>query len=278
LNFTFCNELFGERSDYFVFPAKIHILPMSQQAPLLLYTATTPNGFKPSILLEELKAAYPGFSYDFQKIDFSKTEQKEDWFLKINPNGRIPALSDRSRNNFNVFESAAILLYLEQHYDKESKFSFDPATHPDEYSEVLQWIFFAHGGVGPMQGQANHFYRYAPEKIPYAIKRYIDETKRLYSVLNDRLESRDYLVGTGKGKYSIADINVFPWVKGWSWSGVESIDEFPHVKAWIDRIAARPQVVAGLNVPHPVKPPASKEEEEARAAEARKWILAGNTK
>jgi len=251
---------------------------MAQQAPLLLYTATTPNGFKPSILLEELKAAYPGFTYDFQKIAFSTNEQKSDWFLKINPNGRIPALIDRSRNNFNVFESAAILLYLEQHYDKEFKFSFDPSTHPDEVSEVFQWIFFAHGGVGPMQGQANHFFRYAPEKIPYAIKRYIDETKRLYSVLNTRLEGRDYLVGSGKGKYSIADINVFPWVKGWKWSGVESIDEFPNVAAWIERISARPQVVAGLRVPEPVKPPASKEEEEARAAEARKWILSANAK
>lgn len=113
--------------------------------PVLLYTAPTPNGHKPSVFLEELKAAYPGFDYDWQKVDIgAANEQKQPWFLAINPNGRIPALTDRTRGDgFHVFESAAILLYLEQHFDKEKKFAFDPATEPEAWSEILQWIFFA---------------------------------------------------------------------------------------------------------------------------------------
>lgn len=246
---------------------------MSSNTPLL-YTVGTPNGHKPSILLEELKAAYPDFKYDFQAISFSKNEQKEPWFLKINPNGRIPALVDRSRGNFAVFESAGILLYLAQHYDKDHKFSYDPATEPDLYSEQLQWIFFTHGGIGPMQGQANHFYRYAPEKIPYAINRYQTETKRLYSVLNDRLADRDYLVGPGKGTYGLADINAYPWVRGWSWAGIDGLEPFPNVEAWLKRITEREQVKKGLDVPEPQKSkPLTKEEEEKHAEEARKWIF-----
>jgi len=220
---------------------------MSSHAPLHLYTAGTPNGKKPSILLEELKAAYPGFDYSYERIDILNNVQKEPWFIEINPNGRIPALVDHSRSDFKVFESAAILIYLVTHYDKERKFTFEPASN--EYSDALQWIFFAHGGVGPMQGQANHFYRFAPEKIPYAIKRYQDETKRLYSVLEIRLKDREYLAGPGKGTYSIADINVFPWLNGHAFAGIESLDEWPGVKAWFERIKARSAVQAGLNVP-----------------------------
>ncbi|KAB5591903.1 Glutathione S-transferase, carboxy-terminal domain containing protein [Ceratobasidium theobromae] len=240
---------------------------------LLLYTAGTPNG-KSSEHDKRLKDAY-GLNYDFQAISFKKNEQKEPWFLKINPNGRIPALVDRSRDSFAVFESAAILLYLAQHYDKEHKFSYDPAQDPDLYSEQLQWIFFTHGGIGPMQGQANHFFRYAPEKIPYGINRYINETKRLYSVLNDRLAGREYLVGPGKGQYGLADINTFPWVRGWRWSGVDSLEAFPNVEAWLKRIAERPQVKKGLDVPDPQGPPLTKEEEEKKAQEARQWIMSG---
>lgn len=245
---------------------------MSTPKPIILYTVGTPNGHKASIFLEELKAAY-GLEYDFQGLSFVKKEQKEDWFLKINPNGRIPAIVDRSRDNFAVFESGSILLYLAQHYDKEHKFSF--AVNSNEYSEALQWMFFSNAGVGPMQGQANHFFRYAPEKIEYGIKRYVDETKRLYGVLDARLAERDYLVGEGKGKYSIVDINVWPWVRGWEWSGVESIDPFPNVKAWIDRIAVRSQVQAGRNVPTPsVDISKLTEEQKAKAAaDARAWIL-----
>ncbi|KAF7965671.1 hypothetical protein HWV62_18716 [Athelia sp. TMB] len=219
--------------------------------PFLLYTGPTPNGHKVSILLEELKAVYgSAVDYDVEKIDISTNRQKEPWFIKLNPNGRIPVLVDRSRNNFNVFETAAILLYLEQHYDKEKKFTFDPATQPDDYSEQLQWIFFAHGGVGPMQGQSNHFNRYAPEDIPYAKKRYLDETKRLYGVLEIRLQERDFLAGPGRGVYSIADINVLPWVRIHSYAGVENLDEFPRLKAWLAAALERPAVKAGIAVPN----------------------------
>ncbi|KAH7103436.1 glutathione S-transferase [Auriculariales sp. MPI-PUGE-AT-0066] len=227
----------------------------SSTRDLFLWTAGTPNGHKPSIFLEELKSAYPGFDYDYRGLVMTfkpdgVNEQKEPWFLKINPNGRIPALTDKSKGDFQVFESAAILLYLEQHYDPENKFAFDPSSEWKDWSELQQWIFFAHGGVGPMQGQANHFNRAAPEKIPYAINRYLDETKRLYSVLDARLDGREYLAGPGKGKYTIADINVWPWVRiATIFTGFESLNEWPHLNAWFERINARPAVQAGINIP-----------------------------
>ncbi|KAI0373748.1 glutathione S-transferase C-terminal-like protein [Pilatotrama ljubarskyi] len=218
--------------------------------PLQLYTAGTPNGHKVSIFLEELKEMY-GLSYDVHPIDISTGTQKEPWFLALNPNGRIPALVDPNRGSqgFKVFESAAILLYLAQHYDTQRKFAFDPQTRPEDWSEMLQWIFFTHGGIGPMQGQANHFVRFAPEDIPYAKKRYLDETKRLYGVLNMRLSGRDWLAGLERGAYSIADMNAFPWVSGHGFCGIETLDEWPHVKAWIERTAERPAVQAGTQVP-----------------------------
>ncbi|KAG8912756.1 glutathione S- transferase, nitrogen catabolite repression regulator [Tulasnella sp. 418] len=247
----------------------------SAEAPIHLYTAATPNGFKVSILLEELKALGK-LDYDIRALSFQKNEQKEPWYIEINPNGRIPAIVDDNREGFKVFETAAILLYLSQHYDKDFTYWFDPANDANNYSEALQWIFFAHGGVGPMQGQANHFFRYAPEKIPYAINRYIEETKRLYSVLELRLKNRDYLAGDGRGKFSIADINVFPWVRGHGWAGVNDVDQlFPNVDAWLQRIEARPGVYEGLGVPVRGKK-LTKEEEEKHAAEARAWILGEN--
>ncbi|KEP49183.1 glutathione S-transferase, carboxy-terminal domain protein [Rhizoctonia solani 123E] len=245
---------------------------MSSTDTLLLYTAASPNGYKVSILLEELKDAY-GLEYTFRNIDIRNNEQKEPWFLKINPNGRIPALVDPLRNNFIVFESAAIILYLAQHYDKERKFSYDPVTESDAYSEQLQWIFFTHGGVGPMQGQAGHFYRFAPEKIPYALDRYINEVKRLYSVLNERLSDRDYLVGSGKGRYGLADMNAFPWVRAHRWAGVENMDDYPHVQAWLNRISVRPQAKAGLGVPDPTRATMTKEQEEELVASVRQWMF-----
>ncbi|KAI0751424.1 glutathione S-transferase C-terminal-like protein [Daedaleopsis nitida] len=220
----------------------------SGSAPLVLYTTGTPNGHKVSVFLEELKTAY-GLQYDVEKIELSKNTQKEPWFIKLNPNGRIPTLVDRSRNNFNVFESAAILLYLQQHYDKNNKFAFDKDQDPDSYSEMLQWIFFAHGGVGPMQGQSNHFNKFAPEDIPYAKKRYLEETKRLYGVLEIRLQDRDWLAGPGRGVYSLADINVIPWVRIHGFAGIESLDPWPRVKAWVEAAEARPAFQAGINVP-----------------------------
>lgn len=216
---------------------------------LKLYTASTPNGRKVSIFLEELKAAY-GIGYDVQRIDMSKVEQKEPWFIKINPNGRIPAIVDRTRggpDGFPVFESAAILLYLAQHKDTEHRFWFKPDEQPEDYSEMLQWIFFAHGGIGPMQGQAGHFIRLS-EDIPYGKKRYTDETKRLYGVLEIRLKDRDYLAGPGRGVYSLADINSYPWVAMHNYVNI-SLDEWPAVKAWVERMAEKPAVKSGWQIP-----------------------------
>ncbi|KAH6911131.1 glutathione S-transferase [Coprinopsis sp. MPI-PUGE-AT-0042] len=220
--------------------------------PFHLYTLVTPNGVVPSIYLEELKTAYPDkttfIDYHATKIDISTNIQKEDWFIKLNPNGRIPVLIDQSRNNFAVFETSAILLYLAQHYDPEYKFWFSPETQPNEYSEMIQWLFFAHGGIGPMQGQNHHFNKYAPEDIPYGKKRYLDETKRLYGVLDIRLKDREYLAGTGKGKYSLADIKTFPWIKIHAHASIPTLDEFPNLKAWLERCVAREASEVGWKV------------------------------
>ncbi len=200
-----------------------------------LYTAATPNGYKPSIALEELE-----LPYTVHPINLGKLEQKEEWFLKLNPNGRIPVIVDRENHDFVVFESGAILLYL-----AETTGRLIPAD-PKARSQVVQWLMFQMGGIGPMQGQANVFYRYAPEPIPYAIERYQKETRRLYEVLDRRLAGRDYLVGD----YSIADIASFTWVSTHEWSGV-SLDGLGHVRRWLERIEARPAVQRGLTVPEP---------------------------
>ncbi|KNG47452.1 glutathione s-transferase [Stemphylium lycopersici] len=205
-----------------------------------LFTAATPNGQKISIFLEEL-----GIPYKTTPIDLSADEQKSSSFLKINPNGRIPAIVDHNRNSFAVFESGAIFLYLSEHYDRDFKFCFEDQ---DEIIDMMTWVFFQNAGVGPMQGQANHFVRYAPETIEYGIKRYQNETKRLYSVLNDRLRDRDYLAGKGRGKYSIADITTFTWVRWAPWAGID-LGEFPRLKDWGDRIEKREAVQKGLLVP-----------------------------
>ncbi|KAA1469762.1 glutathione S-transferase-like protein [Dentipellis sp. KUC8613] len=219
------------------------------EKPLLLFTGRAPNGFKVTILLEELKAAYGGPQYDVFEIDIWATVHKEPWFIKLNPNGRIPTLTDRARGGFNVFESAAILLYLEQHYDPEKRFGFDPEEEANDYSEMLQWIFFTHGGIGPMQGQAQWFVHYAPEDIPYAKERYVNETKRLYGVLEFRLRDRDYLAGPGRGKYTLADMNALPWVGMHEYATIPTLEEWPNVKAWVERIRARPTVKAAILVP-----------------------------
>jgi glutathione S-transferase len=205
-----------------------------------LFTSATPNGQKISIFLEEL-----GLSYSTTSIDLGADDQKKPDFLKINPNGRIPAIVDHSRSDFPVFESGAIFLYLAEHYDKSFTFSFSEAN---ERSEMLQWLFFQNAGVGPIQGQANHFFRYAPEKIQYGIDRYQNETKRLYSVLESRLSDHDYLVGKGKGKYSVADMSTFTWVRWGPWAGID-LHEFPRLKAWSEKIEGREAVKRGLEVP-----------------------------
>jgi len=202
--------------------------------------------------------------YEVKAISFKDNEQKSEWFLKINPNGRIPAIVDHKNSDFPVFETSAILLYLAQHYDPERKISFDPVKESDLFSEAVQWIMFAHGGVGPMQGQANHFFRYAPEKIPYGIKRYQDETNRLYSVIEKRLEGREWLVGS---HFSIADIKTFPWVRTGPWSGIDH-SPYPNIQAWIKRISARPKTHVGLGVPTRFDLEEALKNAEKRAAEA----------
>ncbi|CZS89901.1 related to URE2-nitrogen catabolite repression regulator [Rhynchosporium graminicola] len=209
-----------------------------------LLTFGTPNGHKASILLEELKATY-GTQYVFQSINIMENIQKEAWFTKHSPNGRIPAIVDHDRNDFSVFEGAAILTYLTRHYDTEQKFSFKDA---DDLSRCEQWVAWQHGGLGPMQGQANHFYRLAKERIPYPTQRYVGESERLYGILDTQLSNRDYLVGPGRGKYSIADIASFSWVNVSYFAGVD-LSNFPNVERWWKSINDRPAVKKGLAVP-----------------------------
>ncbi|KIJ24591.1 hypothetical protein M422DRAFT_39101 [Sphaerobolus stellatus SS14] len=229
---------------------------MSKPA-ITLYSYPTPNGVCVSIFLEALKSVYPDNadlnSYEVVKMSIRDADigqvhnqVKSPWFLEINPNGRIPAIAV---NGFNVFETSAIILYLAQVYDTKKLFSYDPVNEAKEYSEVLQWIFFCdHGEIGPMQGQANHFKFAAPEKIEYAQKRYVNETRRLYSVLETHLKAGDkeFIMGN---KFTLADIKTFPWVRRSSVLKIDLATEFPIVKAWVDRIEARPDVQRGLNIP-----------------------------
>jgi GST-like protein len=198
-----------------------------------LYTAATPNGHKVSIVLEEL-----GLPYTVHALSFDKKEQKSADFLKINPNGRIPAIVDRANGDFAVFESGAILIYL-----AELSGQLMPKD-PKGRSVVLQWLMFQMGGIGPMQGQANVFFRYFPEKLQGAIDRYQHETRRLYEVLDTRLQDVEFL----GGEYSIADIATFPWVRGHEWSGVE-VDGLPALQRWMATMEARPAVQRGLLIP-----------------------------
>ncbi|KAL1604858.1 hypothetical protein SLS60_004398 [Paraconiothyrium brasiliense] len=206
-----------------------------------LLTWGTPNGIKASIILEELKEAY-GKDYTWQGINISQNIQKEPWFTKLGPNGRIPVIVDHDQGGFAVQEGLSILTYLTRMYDTDHKFSF---TDPLDISRAEQWMAWQHGGLGPMQGQANHFNRFAPERIAYGMQRYTGETERLVGVLNTALEGTDYLVGN---KYSIADIASYGWVNALKFSGVE-IDDFPNVKKWADRISARPAVQKGASIP-----------------------------
>ncbi len=204
---------------------------------ITLYTAATPNGRKVSIMLEEC-----ALDYDVHALALGKGEQKQDWYLQINPNGRIPAIVDHDDDDFAVFESGAILIYL-----AEKTGQFLPANTPENpqgRSLVIQWLMFQMGGLGPMMGQANVFFRYAEEKIPYGIERYQKETRRLLEVLDTRLTDNDYLAGA----YSIADMANFAWARTASWSGVESRD-LEHLSRWIEAIRARPAVQRGLDVP-----------------------------
>lgn len=204
---------------------------------ITLYTARTPNGYKASIMLEEC-----GLEYGVHAMQLSKLEQKQDWFLKINPNGRIPAIVDHDQDDFPVFESGAILMYLA---DKAGVFL--PPNTPTtfkQHSQVIQWLMFQKAGLGPMMGQANVFYRYHTEKIPYAIERYQRESRRLLEILDRRLADHEYLAG----EYSIADIANFCWARSANWSGVET-EDLDHLTRWIDTIHQRPAVQRGLKIP-----------------------------
>ena len=200
---------------------------------ITLYTASTPNGWKASITLEEL-----GLDYTVRPIDLTRGEQKEDWYVAICPNGRIPAIVDHGDDDFAVFETGAIMVYL-----AEKTGRLMPADAKGR-SLVMQWLMFQMGGIGPMMGQANVFYRYAPEKIPFAIDRYQREGRRLFEVLDARLKNHEYLAG----EYSIADIANWSWVHTYKWSGIQA-DGLPHLKRWRDAIRARPAVERGRAVP-----------------------------
>jgi GST-like protein len=198
-----------------------------------LYTAATPNGHKVSIALEEL-----GLPYTLKVLDLGAGEQRSPAYLAINPNGRIPAIVDHGAGGFAVFESGACLVYL-----AEKTGRLMPADVQGR-SRVMQWLMFQMGGIGPMMGQANVFFRYFPEKIPAAIDRYQGECKRLFRVLDGHLAAHEYLAGD----YSIADIANWAWVRTHRWSGVE-IDDLPHLRRWRDAIRARPAVQRGNEQP-----------------------------
>ncbi|KAM0336657.1 hypothetical protein ACHAPQ_003962 [Fusarium lateritium] len=204
----------------------------------------TPNGLKAQILLEELRGAY-GMDYTIQGINISDKVQKEPWFTAINPNGRIPVLVDHDNNDLAVFEGNAILSYLTRKYDSENKFSFK--IDDDDYTHAESWIGWQHGGVGPMQGQANHFLDAEPT-MPYGIQRYVGETERLYGILDKRLSDRDYIVGPGRGRFSIADIALIGWTNRIPNSTI-SWEQFPNVKAWFARLLERPAVRRGMLLP-----------------------------
>jgi GST-like protein len=203
-----------------------------------LYTAATPNGWKASIALEELE-----LPYETHRIDLQTGEQKQPSFLAINPNGRIPAIVDRDEGDFAVFESGAILVYLAEKAGRLLP------TDVKGRSRVMQWLMFQMGGVGPMMGQANVFFRYAPERIPYAIDRYQRETRRLFEVLDGQLASHEFLAGD----YSVADIANWSWVSTHEWSGV-TLDGLPHLARWLTTVGDRPAVQRGRAVPGRLAP------------------------
>jgi GST-like protein len=195
-----------------------------------LYTWPTPNGHKIHIMLEEC-----GLPYRVYAVNIGQGDQFKPAFLKISPNNKIPALVDSQGPDgkpISLFESGAILLYLAAKTGR-----FLPASDRAKY-DVLQWLMFQMGGLGPMLGQAHHFRIYAPEKIDYAVQRYTNEAKRLYGVLDKQLKGQDWIAG---GEYSIADMAIFPWLRSWQNQGIDWAD-YPRLKAWFDRIAERPAV------------------------------------
>jgi GST-like protein len=200
-----------------------------------LYSWNTSNGKKISVALEEM-----GLAYEFHPIDISKDEQFQPHFLKISPNNRIPAIIDTEGpegKEISVFESGAILIYLAE---KTGKFMPNDAH---KRIEVLEWLMWQMGGLGPMQGQAHHFRRAAKEQVPYGIKRYTDETNRLYGVLDRRLEGRDFICND----LSIVDFACIGWISRWEWVDIDWTT-YPNLKAWFDRMMARPAVAKGMDI------------------------------
>ncbi len=200
-----------------------------------LYTWTTPNGRKVSILLEEL-----GLDYETHAIDITKDDQFAPDFLKISPNNKIPAIVDRD-TGFALMESGAIMLYLA---DRQGKFTCDGT----ERWRMVEWLMWQMGGLGPMLGQAHHFLRFNAGKSAYAEERYAKEARRLYKVLDARLTGRDFVAGEDRGEYTIADMSIWPWISRFEWQGID-LAEFGHVRDWYVRIAERPAVQAGYHVP-----------------------------
>ena len=200
-----------------------------------LYSWPTPNGHKVHIMLEET-----GLPYEVHAVDIGAGAQFDKAFLAISPNNRIPAIVDTESADgkpLSVFESGAILLYLAEKTGK-----FLPKDQRGRY-EVIQWLMFQMGGIGPMLGQVHHFRAYAPEPIPYAIDRYTKEAGRLYGVVDRRLADRPFIAGD----YSIADMAIFPWLRSWERQGV-NIADYPNLKRWFDTIAGRPAVERGVKV------------------------------
>jgi glutathione S-transferase len=207
-----------------------------------LYTAPTPNGWKASITLEELE-----IPYEVHSVNLTANEQKEPWFLKISPNARIPAIVDREAGDLPIFESGAIMIYLAEKAGRLLPQDIAGRT------QVIQWLMFQMGGIGPMMGQANVFFRYFPEKLQPAIDRYQNESRRLFEVLNTRLMDHEWLAGD----FSIADIANWSWVRTYKWSGV-SADGLDGLKRWRDQIRERPACQRGVEVP--VKIPSAEQD------------------
>lgn len=200
-----------------------------------LYSWPTPNGHKIHIMLEET-----GLPYEVHPVDIGRGDQFQPEFLKISPNNKMPAIVDTDGpggKRLSVFESGAILMYLAEKTGK-----FLPQETAAKY-EVIQWLMFQMGGVGPMLGQAHHFRQYAPEKIQYAIDRYTNEAGRLYRVINKRLADREYIAGD----YSIADMAIYPWLQGWERQG-QNLEDYPHIKRWFGSVGGRPAVQRGMQV------------------------------
>ena len=200
-----------------------------------LYTWHTPNGRKVSIMLEEI-----GMDYNVHSINIAKDEQFQPHFLEVSPNNRIPAIVDKDNNNYSLFESGAILMYLAEKSGKLIN-----KANPDEYFRTIEWLMWQMGGVGPMFGQVHHFVKYNKGKSVYAEERYSKEARRLYGVMDKRLGHHQYISGN---EYSIADISIWPWTARFDWQEID-LNDFPNVVRWYKELADRPAVQKGWLVP-----------------------------